>query len=398
MEGALVGTHLGFCRKSRGDYFQQLGGKTSGGTLYSTGRFWRKWIFFLAICYCFIITEKEGLGVEDISARGQPTKNETYIGLGILLALAGIVIGVFLKQFHYNPAILVPRSPKAGNSATSIVDLAGDTLTDLAEGMVPLSPPEIFGPENLSDKINGKAELYLSAGFLSLLTQRLAEKGDPGSWMEVFVYDMGNVRRSFAVYSVQRRPDAENVSLTDFAYRTENALFFAHGRYYVEMIASVTTGKMEEALRSFAHRFIEKTGAHGERIDELTLFPREHLDKDSIMLLISDAFGFDRLNNVFMANYTVGNTELTAFLSLREDSSEASELVAAYHGFLIENGGVDVKSEITIPGAKLVEILDTFELIFSHGKFLAGVHAAEDKGEAEKFAGTLMRTLSGGST
>ncbi|MFB0507676.1 MAG: DUF6599 family protein [Thermodesulfobacteriota bacterium] len=336
--------------------------------------------------------------MEDISVKGQPPKSETYIGLGILLALTGITIGVFLKQFHYNPAIFVGSDPRAGNPATSTLDLSGDTLIGLAEGMVPLSPPEIFGPENLSDKINGKAELYLSAGFLSLLSQRLAEKGDPNSWMEVFVYDMGTIRRAFAVYSIQRREDAENVSLTDFAYRTENALFFAHGRYYVEVIAAVTTGKMDETMQSFAHRFIKKTGVYDERIDELTLFPREHLEKDSIILLISDAFGFDRLDDVFMANYTLEDTELTAFLSLREDSSEASGLVAAYHGFLIENGGVDVKSDINIPGAKLVEILDTFELIFSHGKFLAGVHAAEDKGEAERFARTLIRKLSGAST
>ncbi len=99
-----------------------------------------------------------------------------------------------------------------------------------------------------------------------------------------------------------------------------------------------------------------------------------------------------------MANYTGENAELTAFLSLRETPSEASELVAAYHSFLLENGGVDVKSDIDIPGAKLVEILDTFELICSQGKFLAGIHAAESKGEAEEFAGRLMQKLSGAST
>jgi hypothetical protein len=333
--------------------------------------------------------------VGDTTVKGKRTKTETYIGLGILLALAGIAVGIFLKQFHYDPAIFVGSAPKAGNATALTVNLSGDIFADLAGSVVPLSPPEIFGPDNLSDKINGKAELYLSAGFLRLLSQRFADAGDRNSWMEVFVYDMGTIRRAFAVYSVQRRPDAENVSLTDFAYRTENALFFAHGRYYVEVIAAVTTGKMDEAMESFAHRFIKKTGVHDERIDELTLFPREHLDEDGITLLISDAFGFDRFDNVFMANYTLENTELTAFLSVRGDSSEASELVVAYQRFLIANGGVDVKSGTEIPGAKLVEILDTFELIFGHGRFLAGVRAAEDKGHAERLAVTLMQKLSG---
>jgi hypothetical protein len=366
--------------------------------LHRKGNVWRKWIFSLTIWYFLLLREKRVCGVRDISVKSQHTKRETYIGLGILSALVGITIGVFLKQFHYNPAVFVGISPRTANPVTSTVDLSGDTLIGLAEGMVPLSPPEIFGPENLSDKINGKAELYLSAGFLSLLSQRLAEKGDTNSWMEVFVYDMGTIRGAFAVYSVQRRSDAESTAVTDFAYRTENALFFTHGRYYVEVIAAVTTGRMVEAMRSFAQRFIKKTGVHDQRIDELALFPQEHLDKDNIILLSSDAFGFDRLDNVFMANYDLENAELTAFLSIRETPSEASELLAAYHGFLIENGGVEVKSDINIPGAKLVEILDTFELILSHGKFLAGVHAAEDKGEAERFARTLIRKLSGAST
>ena len=334
----------------------------------------------------------------NISVRGQPTKIETCTAFGILLVLAGVVIGVFLKQFHYYPAISVGSAPGVGNSGAPRADLSGGMMADLAKGMVPLSPPEVFGPETLSDKINGRAELYLSAGFLSLVCQRLAEEGDPRSWMEVFVYDMGTARRAFAVYSMQRRPDAENSEVAEFAYRTENALFFAHGRYYVELIAAITTEDMVEAMGSFAHNFVKRTGLYGERIEELALFPREGLDKDSITLLASDAFGFDRFDNVFMANYVWEDIQLTAFLSARGASSEASELAAAYHAFLVANGGVDVKSDVGIPGARVVKIFDTFELFFSHGKILAGVHAAEDRGQAERLTVRLMQRLSGADT
>jgi hypothetical protein len=61
----------------------------------------------------FIIEEKGASGVRDISVKGQHTKRETYIGLGILSALVGITIGVFLKQFHYNPAIFVASLPQS---------------------------------------------------------------------------------------------------------------------------------------------------------------------------------------------------------------------------------------------------------------------------------------------
>ena len=330
-----------------------------------------------------------------ISLKGQPTKRETYFGFSILVVLAGIAIGVFLKQFHYNRAIFIVTPPQEGSAGTSPFDLSGDMLADLAEGMAPLTPPETFGPHNLSDKINGKAELYLSAKVLGLLCQRFAEIGNPSSWMEAFVYDMGTLRRAFAVYSIQRRADAENADVTQFAYRTENALFFAHGRYYVELIAAVITEKMAEAMQLFAQNFIRKTGLSSATIDELALFPREGLDEDGITLLISDAFGFGRFDNIFMASYILGNTELRAFLSPRKDSWEASELVAAYHDFLKANGGVDAQSGMKIPGSKLVNMFDTYELIFSHGKFLAGVHEADERDKAEKLALTLMQRLSG---
>jgi hypothetical protein len=333
----------------------------------------------------------------NISVRGQPTKIETCIAFGILLVLAAIVVGIFIKQFHYNRAI-IGKILEGDISAIPTTGLSAELLADMARGMVPMNPPEIFGPENLSDKINGRAELYLSAGFVSLVCQRLAEEGDPTSWMEVFVYDMGTARKAFAVYSMQRRPDGENSEVAEFAYRTENALFFAHGRYYVELIAAVTTEGMAGAMRSLAHNFVKRTGLYGERIEELALFPREGLDKDSITLLASDAFGFDRFDNVFMANYVWEDIQLAAFLSVRGGSSEASKLAAAYHAFLVENGGVDVKSDVGIPGAKVVKIFDTFELFFSHGKVLAGVHGAENRGQAERLAVGLMRRLSGADT
>ena len=71
--------------------------------------------------------------------------------------------------------------------------------------MEPLSPPETFDAEKLSEKIDGKAGLYLSAGFKSLTCRRYKKPDNPDLWLEIFFYDMGNIINSFAVYSMQRR-------------------------------------------------------------------------------------------------------------------------------------------------------------------------------------------------
>jgi hypothetical protein len=328
--------------------------------------------------------------------KAESSKREPLVSLAILTVLVGIAIGVYFKQFRYDRAVFTVTLSEQGSFASPSSNSSGSSGLEvyLPDGMVPLTPPESFGPNNLSDKINGKAELYLSAGFLSLHSQRFVKTENSNVWMEVFVYDMGTMRNAFSVYGTQKRTDAEKVDLAPFAYRTSNAVFFVHGQEYVEIVAATATEEMATMMLSFAKNFIRNRPVETHRLGELALFPPEHLDEESISLLASDVFSFQRLNNIWIAGYTIDDTPLTAFLSLRETSQEAAELVAAYCQFLIENGGTEEKLNVNIPGARVVRIFDTFEMIWSHDKLLAGVHEAERLDLAEKLALTLYRKLS----
>ena len=205
------------------------------------------------------------------------SKSESSVSYAILLVLVIIATGIFLKHLRYNAAILTPTVIRQDNSAKSPSRVPSSlTLAQYAPtGVVPLSQPENFGPENLSDKINGKAELYLSSGFVRLFSQRLSLAEASGAWIEVFVYDMGSSRGSFAVYSMQRRFEAEKIDLGEFAYKTENALFFVHGQYYVEIIASVSEDSVVKLMVSYGKNFVHRTIARKDRISELTSFPSE---------------------------------------------------------------------------------------------------------------------------
>jgi hypothetical protein len=150
---------------------------------------------------------------------------------------------------------------------------------------------------------------------------------------------------------------------------------------------------MAELILSFGDNFVRKTTAGSEEINEFMLFPTKHLDKASISLLPSDAFGFEQFDSIFTAQYEVKDTELTAFLSRRQSPAEAVRLVESYTLFLREFGGTELKSTLNIPGAKLVEIMDTFELVFSRGSILAGIHGAENRKAAEELALMLHQNL-----
>jgi len=330
-------------------------------------------------------------------ARGKipPSRRESTVSWVIMGTLAVIAIGLFIRQSHYDPTLYVPsvlESQAPGEIAPAAVP-PSDLRQFMPQDMSVFGPLESFGPETLSEKINGKAELYLSAGFVSLRCQRFASLIDPQSWLEVFVYDMGTLHQAFAVYSMQKRGEAMPLDLTPFSYETGNALFCVHGRYYVEIIASVPSESMAEAMLSFGETFVSKTSVEAQHMEELALFSKDQLEEGSITLFISDTFGFSGLKNCFTARYHVAGKELTAFISKKEDPAEAERVAAAYQAFLLENGGTAIPLGADLMPGSLVDILDTFELIFRHGQYVAGVHEAETHEAAEELGWTLKRHL-----
>lgn len=327
--------------------------------------------------------------------KSPPSRRERTVSWGIMGMLGVIALGLYVKQSHYDPALFVPRvsESQAPGEIASTPAPPSDLGPFVPQDMRVFGPLESFGPETLSDKINGKAELYLSAGFFSLRCQRFSSNMDPRWWMEVFVYDMGTRRQAYAVYSMQRRGEAAPSDITPFSYDTGNALFFVHGRYYVEIIASVHSEAMTKAMLSFGKAFVLKTSVEVEPIKELALFPKDDLEEGSITLFIADAFGFSGLNNCFTARYQLAGRELTAFISKKEAPGEAARVVAAYEAFLMANGGTAIPLEARLMPGAFVDILDTFELIFHHGQYVAGIHEAETQEAAEGLAWRLKRQL-----
>ncbi len=328
-----------------------------------------------------------------------PSGVETTISWMILGVLVVIAVAVFIKQFDYDPVAVTSRVPITEHrETTALNDRLFSNLSPFApENLDPAQGAENFGPETLADKINGKAELYLSAGFLGLTSQRFALHDDPESWMEAFVYDMGTPKQAFAVYSLQQRAEAEPSALTPFSYRTANALFFSHGKFYVEVVAAVLSEPMTRAMASFGERFVEKIPGRRESIEETMLFPREDMIEGSIALLISDAFGFEGMDNIFTARYRVQGQEVTAFLSERKDDREALRLVQAYRDFLVSNGGTAAPEKASkaakVTDTATIRIFGDLELFFSCGRYMAGVRDTETLGVAETVAQRMMTSL-----
>jgi hypothetical protein len=325
-----------------------------------------------------------------------PGRTESFAALMILILLACISVAVYRAHLDFNPAVklIVAKSlsrPDTGSAAAK--DLKA--IIALPDGIGVLSAGEVFQAHNLADKINGKAEFYLSAGFSRLNSQRVVSIRDSDLWAEVFVYHMTDAEAAFAAFSGQRREGSETLALSRHAYLADNAVFLASGSIYAEIIAPVVSPESRQMILALAESVIKLSPDITVESQTPSLFPTEGLKPDSIQLLASDVFGFQDLNSVYTADYRAGDSVLTVFVSRRSSPQEARALARAYGDFLVQFGGRAVPASSEFDQGAVIEIMDAYEVIFTNGVYLAGVHEAENRETAEQLANRLMHHLSG---
>lgn len=186
------------------------------------------------------------------SVRRQPRRLESAVSICLLVILLLIGLVIFMKQFDVDMS-------RFGIGTTTISlpvqQTEAETQKPILEALTPdgfktFFEVETYNAGNLYEKINGKAPLYIEAGFAKLFTQRFIHKGDESLWMELFIFDMTAIRNAFSVYSVQKRADTRTLSFASPGpcYKTSNGVHFVHGKYYVELIGSTESTTMDEAM------------------------------------------------------------------------------------------------------------------------------------------------------
>ena len=335
------------------------------------------------------------------SASSRSKHLETVISIFLLAILFLIGLAVFVKQSDFDMGrfgmgAAATSLPAQGDKTIAEETPAFDSITPT--GFKKLSEAETYTPENLYEKIDGKAPLYIESGFVKLFTQRFVSEKNESLWFELFIFDMAAGRNAFSVYSVQKRADAEAFPAMQFAYSTGNALYFVRDRYYVELVGSSESADLSGAMADAAGKLAGQL-AVGKVIEipELTLFPQENMVAGSAKLYLSDAFGFDGLSNTFVCQYKVGEEFVTAFISKRPGPRDAQTTAEGYYTFLISNDGkAKPTSDETLKAVegKVLDFYSTTEIIFTIGPYVAGVHEAKNQGSAEKLAAQLIDKLS----
>ena len=176
-------------------------------------------------------------------------------------------------------------------------------------------------------------------------------------------------------------------------YQTDNTIYMVHGPYYVEILSTMPSGTHIFTLKQLAERFIRDTPVDKRDLHLLSVFPSENQVEGSASMIARDAFGFDLLDNVFTVAYDADAGRSTAYVSKRKSAEEARTLVSKLHNFFAQYDGRSIETGIGVEGARMIEIMGTFEVMFSFGEYFAGVHEAPDRNQAKKVALLLAESL-----
>jgi len=327
---------------------------------------------------------------------------ERRAGYAVLCVLLAVLAYALIKQSQFNPAVVAAlrEGPAGAKKASGETASELSPLLDALPGVSPVSQVEAFDPDTLSDKIDGKAELYLSSGFKEMAWRAFAPTGGAKARFDVYVYDMASAQSAFAVFSGQRRTGALALSLAENAYSTGNALFFTVGARYLEIVADSDAAEVKSLLTPMGAALLAKlspkpgeaaaSGQEGEP-EPASLFPQPGLAPDSLRLAMSDAFGLEGFSNVYTADYTLDGAEATGFVSVLPDAAQAQTWRQNYQKFLLDNGYKEIKADGVPGGAALLESSGVFEVLMTQGRLFHGVHEATSLQAAVALAASFER-------
>ena len=320
---------------------------------------------------------------------------ESVVGILLIAVLVLVVAGVFAKQFYYDKSFFITDMPQSGGEAEAT---GAKGFEAVAPAGFEAGTAEEFDEKSLYEKIDGKADLYLESGFKKLTCQIFTNSVASEKWFEFYVYDMGNALNAFSVYSVQKRPQGENIAVTDLAYKTPDAVFLCKGKYYCEIMSSALDETIAKAMLEAAEKFVGKFAGQAGSLVQLEIFSKEYLVGGSYKLYLAEAYGFDKFKNVFSAVYDVNGSSVTAFVYQAKTPADANEMAAAYRQFLVDNAQAqDIASEYPSLGGAVLDMSGFYEIVFAKNNFVAGVHETEDKNAGELIADKLYQAITAGA-
>ncbi len=296
-------------------------------------------------------------------------------------------------------AAAVPASVELGEEASGaknkVVGVAadfsvkGEPLEISLDAVKLMSKTEFYSPENLYEKIDGRAPAYLGFNFQQLRCRSFAVVGAEGSFVDVFEFRMDTPMNAFGIFSLERDPKAGPLEFVTDGYAGEMGFFFRQGAVYVQVIASDRNVKTMAAARAIAGNRAKLLPADDRGLAARRRLPADGLIAESVSFVPENAQGQAFLKEVFQANYRFDGKTLPFFV-MAATPQAAGEAWKNFQTFCGRFGKVTVLP--AAGGAQIfaAQIFGAWKVVYCRRGELGGVYDADDEGKAREFVAKYL--------
>ena len=202
-------------------------------------------------------------------------------------------------------------------------------LPDVKEWKKPESK-EIFNPDNLFDRINGAAPLFIENGFREMTTFDYT-KGD--DYITVQVYRHATPEDAFGMYSSERSSDLTFYKIGGEAHGDNSSFFFFAGSVYVKIRSSASNDETGEALRVISGALAAKADPNAAYPAIIKAFPEKDKIPFTEMYITANYIGHEFLSKVFVCKYNSNGYEYQLFTIDAGSQDAANEILKKYYNF-----------------------------------------------------------------
>lgn len=268
--------------------------------------------------------------------------------LAAALAIAGmaamaVTAGACGGQERESPPATPPSASAVAAHDSELVSLLPPSGT---AGWSRTREPQVFGPGNLWEHINGAAETYLGFGLQEAVTAGYTSAS--GLEATVDIFRMADPVNAFGIYRQELNPAAEPVAVGDEGHSSANVLNFWQGRDYVKITGLGTGDSVPGELLTLAGRVAVASADSAELPPEVGFFPPANLVPHSVKYVPRDYLAQSYLEAVFEAEYRDGEDSVKLATTAFGTPEQAAEALERYKTFIGTAG--KVRSDIAKPG------------------------------------------------
>jgi|GEM_PF-1320889 len=281
--------------------------------------------------------------------------------LGLWLLPAGIAAVVMWRGARVDPAFVAPPGEAAAPSGLAFPEAIGAWRTT--------TPHEWFPRERIYEKIDGRDVLFFQYGVQSL---QFATWEGGSSW-DMYLYTMGAPAGARGAWLAEK-PATAQLDDTGTAWFAPGAAAAYHGHYYLSLSAAQPDASIMDATNLLALLCAQLPVAAIATHDPAALLPRDGMRENSLEFIPREAFGFDTLDNIHAAGYSVGGHDAVWFVAVASDHTAAAGLVARYAEEFTRFGGSQAVNHAD--GFSGV-MFDAWEMIAHTNEIVFGVREAD---------------------